>query len=179
MKSKLLITLLICMFGLTACSSGFEEGMKDAMEETQEETENESDQNVISEGSEETKDTQEEESSEESEEDPLGFNVMFSSTYKNDVTGNWRLARIAEDIDIENYAEEYYKNYFESDDEIHIIINFTRNTTTRINKMGNLLDVTIMDYVDGEEHDAKVACSGTLIAEYHVNLDSGEISKIQ
>lgn len=108
----------------------------------------------------------------------LGFNVMFSKTYRNDTTGNWRLARIAEDIKIEEYALDYYNNYFESDDEIHIIINFTLNTTTRIAVMENLLDVSIMEYVDKEEHDAKLACSGMLLAEYYINIESGEIEKI-
>ena len=45
--------------------------------------------------------------------------------------------------------------------------------------MGNLLNVTTMEYVDKEEHDAKLACSGTLLSEYHVNIDNGEIEKIQ
>ncbi len=118
-------------------------------------------------------------SAQESESDPLGFNVMFSKTYRNDTTGNWRLARIAENINIEEYAVDYYNNYFESDSEIHIIINFTLNTTTRITVMGNHLDVSIMDYVDKEEHDAALACSGTLLKEYHVNIDTGEIEEIQ
>ena len=112
-------------------------------------------------------------------EDPLGFNVSFSDTYRNDVTGNWRLARIAENINIEEYAVDYYNNYFESDSEIHIVINFTLNTTTRITVMGNLLDITTMEYVDKEEHDAKLACSGALLNEYHVNIDTGEIEQIQ
>ena len=111
--------------------------------------------------------------------EPLGFNVMFSKTYRNDATGNWRLARIAENINIEDYAIDYYNNYFESDSEIHIIINFTLNTTTRITVMGNILDVCIMDYVDKEEHDASLACSGTLLKEYHVNIDTDEITEIQ
>jgi len=117
--------------------------------------------------------------SEPKDENPLEFNVMFSDTYQNDVTGNWRLARIAENINIEEYAVDYYNNYFESDSEIHIIINFTLNTTTRITVMGNLLDVSIMEYVDKEEHDAKLACSGVLLKEYHVNIDTGEIEEIQ
>ena len=115
----------------------------------------------------------------ESESDPLGFNVTFSKTYRNDTTGNWRLARIAENINIEEYAVDYYNNYFESDTEVHIIINFSLNTTTCITVMGNLLDVTIMEYVDKEEHDAVIACTGTLLKEYHVNIDTGEIEEIQ
>ncbi len=111
--------------------------------------------------------------------DPLGFNVVFSDTYRNDVTGNWRLARIAENINIEEYAVDYYNYYFKSDSEIHIIINFTLNTTTSITVMGNLLDVTTMEYVNKEEHDAALACSGMLLSEYHVSIDTGEIEKIQ
>lgn len=109
----------------------------------------------------------------------IDFDVSFSDTYRNDVTGNWRLSRIAEDINIEEYAVDYYNNYFKSDSEVHIIINFTLNTTTSITVMGNLLDVTTTEYVDKEEHDAKLACSGTLLSEYHVNIDTGEIEKIQ
>lgn len=112
-------------------------------------------------------------------EDPLGFNVVFSSTYRNDTTGNWRLARIAENINIEEYALDYYNNYFKADNEVHIIVNFTLNTTTRITVMGNLLDVSILEYVDKEEHDAKIACSGMLLSEYHVNIETGEIEQIQ
>lgn len=109
----------------------------------------------------------------------IDFDVTFSDTYRNDVTGNWRLARIAEDINIEEYAVDYYKSYFKSDSEVHIIINFTLNTTTCITVMGDLLDVTTTDYVDKEEHDAKLACSGTLLNEYFVNMGTGEIEKIQ
>lgn len=112
-------------------------------------------------------------------ENALDFDISFSDTYRNDMTGNWRLARIAEDINIEEYAVDYYNNYFKSDSEVHIIINFTLNTTTCITSMGNILDVTTMEYVDKEEHDAKLACSGTLLSEYHVNIDTGEIEKIQ
>lgn len=127
---------------------------------------------------EETEDTTSTETEQEIE-NPLGFNVMFSDTYQNDVTGNWRLARISENIDIEKIALDYYNNYFKADNEIHIIINFTLNTTTRITAMGNLLDVAIMEYVDNEEHDAVLACSGMLLNEYHVNIDTGEIEEIK
>lgn len=112
-------------------------------------------------------------------ENPLGFNVPFRKSYPNDVTGNWRLAMISENINIEEYALNYYTNYFEADTEVHIIVNFTLNTTTRITVIGNLLDVTTTEYVDTEENDAKIACSGMLLSEYHINIDTGEIEKIQ
>lgn len=115
----------------------------------------------------------------EDNKNPLGFDVDFSSSYRNDVTGRWRLARIAENKPIEEYVLDYYHNYFESDDEVHIIINFTLNTTNRILVFGNLLDVATMEYVDKEEHDAKIACSGMLLSEYLINIDTGEIEEIQ
>lgn len=80
---------------------------------------------------------------------------------------------------MQDYALDYYKKYFKSDDEIHAIVNFNYNTTTKISVMGNLLDVTVYEYVDKEEHDAKLLFSGMLLKEYHVNIDTGEIQEIQ
>lgn len=97
----------------------------------------------------------------------------------NDVTGNWRIASIAENIEMQDYALDYYKEYFKSDDEIHAIVNFNYKTTTKISVMGNLLDVSVYEYVDKEEHDAKLLFSGMLLKEYHVNKDTGKIEEIQ
>lgn len=97
----------------------------------------------------------------------------------NDVTGNWRIASIAENIEMQDYALDYYKEYLKSDDEIHAIVNFNYKTTTKISVMGNLLDVSVYEYVDKEEHDAKLLFSGMLLKEYHVNKDTGEIEEIQ
>ena len=72
----------------------------------------------------------------------------------NDVTGNWRIATIAENIEMQDYALDYYKEHFKSDDEIHAIVNFNYKTTTKLSVMGNLLDVSVYEYVDKEEHDA-------------------------
>lgn len=101
------------------------------------------------------------------------------SKVRNDVTGNWRISTIAESIDIQEYVVSYYYKYFTSDTEIHAIVNFTYNTTTKISVMGNSLDVCIYDYVDGEEHDAKLLFGGTLLKEYLVDIDNGNIEEIQ
>lgn len=97
----------------------------------------------------------------------------------NDVTGNWRITTIAENIQMQDYALDYYKEYFKSDNEIHAIVNFNYKTTTRISVMGNLLDVAVYEYVNKEEHDAKLLFSGMLLKEYHVNKYTGEIEKIR
>lgn len=106
----------------------------------------------------------------------LSFNV---TNVRNDVTGNWRIALIAESIDMTEYALNYYEKYFESDDEVHAIVNFSYNTTTRINVLGNLLNVTVFEYVDGEEHDAKTLFTGMILGDYFVNKETGEIEEIQ
>lgn len=105
--------------------------------------------------------------------------INFQDEYRNDSTGKWRLATTSDSFDIQKYALSYYYNYFKSDDEIHILVNFTRMTTTRMAVAGNVLDVSIHEYTKGEEHDANKALSGILLNEYHVNMDTGKISKIQ
>lgn len=111
-----------------------------------------------------------------SEFDNINFVVR---NVRNDVTGNWRITTIAESIETQNYALDYYNKYFEGDEEIHAIVNFTYNTTSKISVMGNLLDVTIYEYVDKEEHDAKLLFSGMVLDEYFIDIDSGEILNAQ
>ena len=112
---------------------------------------------------------------------PIDFDITVEPTdFPKDTTGKWRKTMIAESgIEFQNYALNYYKKYFKSDDEVHVIYNFSTKTVTCITCMGNLLSVRIMDYVDKEEHDASAACGGTLLAEYHVNIETGVIEKIQ
>lgn len=105
--------------------------------------------------------------------------ITFFGDYQNDVTGNWKRATTSAIFDPQDYALSYYDTYFGSNDETHFIVNFTMNTTTRISNIGGVLDVSIYDYVDGEEHDADKACSGTLLNEYNVDIGTGEITKIQ
>lgn len=105
--------------------------------------------------------------------------VFFETSVREDVTGNWRLARVATEKQIETYALEYYTSYFQSDDEIHAIINSTLNTTNKLTKTSpDILDVVVYDYVDKEEHDANILFSGTVLANYQINISTGEINQI-
>ncbi len=114
---------------------------------------------------------------EESTKKDITFSV---SDVPNDVTGNWRIATIAENIQMEDYALDYYKKYFKNDSEIHAIVNFNYNTTTKILVLNSSqLDVCVYDYVDKEEHDAKLLFSGTLLSEFTVDKQTGEIEKIR
>ena len=111
----------------------------------------------------------------------IDFDITAEPTdFPKDTTGKWRKTMIAESgIEFQNYALNYYKKYFKSNDEVHVIYNFSTRTVTCITCMGNLLSVRVMDYVDKEEHDASAACGGTLLAEYQVNIETGAIEKIQ
>lgn len=108
------------------------------------------------------------------QENILDFLNIRISDVRNDVTGNWKICLIADSVNIENYALDYYNTYFENENEIHAIVNFTYGTTSKIMKLGNILNVAIYEYVDKEEHDAKILFSGMLLKEYYINADTGE-----
>lgn len=106
---------------------------------------------------------------------PSGFNINFSSSVRNDVTGNWRLSTTSDSSVPAEYAVEYYETMFSSDDEIHAIWNATLGTTTRISVMGGMLFVDTLEYVDGEEHDAKLLFSGDLLDSKIIVIETGEL----
>ena len=112
------------------------------------------------------------------ESSPLDGISFRADKVRNDTTGKWRISLIAENIDMSEYALDYYKQYFTDDSEIHFIVNFNYNTTTKIMVVGGQLDVTVQDYVSKEEHDANILGSGTVLAEYLVDKETGEVEKI-
>lgn len=97
---------------------------------------------------------------------------------ENDVTGKWKLARIADDINIEEYALSYYNKYFEDGDIVHAIVNFNYRTTTKLSVIGDKLDVEVHEYVDKEEHDAKKLFSGMVYEHFQIYTDNGDIEKL-
>lgn len=102
----------------------------------------------------------------------------FYNSVPNDVTGKWRLATTSNAADITSYALNYYKAYFKSDDEIHGIVNKKAGTTCSLSVTGNTLNVISHSYVEGEENDAKMLFCGDVIAEYFINIETGEIEKL-
>ena len=150
----IIVVVLSAIFGSQGAEDGIEDGVNDTINSTQSQSEAKTN----------------------SEFDDINFVI---SKVRNDSTGNWKVSTIAESIDIQDYALDYYKKYFESDKEIHAIVNFNYNTTTKISVAGNLLDVTIHEYVDKEEHDAKLLFSGMVLKEYHVNMETGAVEEIQ
>lgn len=109
----------------------------------------------------------------------LDFDISVSK-FNNDKTGNWHCAKFAEaDIDFPYYALDYYNKYFTDDSEVHVVYNFSLKTVYRITCHDGDLYVTALDYVDKEEHDAALACSGTVLADYIVHVDTGEVEKTE
>ena len=95
---------------------------------------------------------------------------------RNDTTGNWRELVVYSGKSIDkDLAIAYANAYFESDQEVHFIVNLYLRSTTTINKYGNLLYVTCHEYQDKEEHDAKELGGGMVLDEFAVDLDTGEL----
>lgn len=107
------------------------------------------------------------------------LDITFYKSVRNDKTQKWRYAIFSKQVDIQEYVISYYKTYFQSDDEIHGIINFSNNTTTKLSTNGSILFCEIHDYVKDEEHDANLMFSGTLLSSYQIDIATGEITKIQ
>lgn len=107
------------------------------------------------------------------------IDILFSESVNEDVTGKWRLTRVSTGTQIQDYALEYCNSFFQSDDEIHAIVNFTLNTTNKLTKItSDTLDIVVFDYVKEEELSAKTLFSGTILANYQINISTGEITQI-
>lgn len=106
------------------------------------------------------------------------YSLIYNGEVRNDNTGNWRYSGYTENDSQETFASEYYKAFFEDDKEIHAVINFTNKTTAKLAVVGEKIDVTIYEYVDGEEHDAKELFSGDVLKQYFVNISDGSVEDI-
>lgn len=107
----------------------------------------------------------------------IDFDITFEDNFRNDTTGKWRKAMYAESNEFQDYALNYYDEYFQDDSEVHVVYNFTTNAVYCITNVSGMLSVNVTEYVKGEEHDAKLACSGTHLATYMVYLDNGVVEK--
>ena len=81
--------------------------------------------------------------------------TWLTSSVKNDTTGKWRVAECLTDQQPNEWAKQYYDGYFESDDEVHAVVNFTLNTTNAVRVEGDQIVIDVHDYVQGEEHDER------------------------
>ncbi len=92
----------------------------------------------------------------------------------NDTTGNFMVATTTGGALGDDETVEYYKTCFQNDQQIHYLVNFSTNTTTKLSIVGGMLDRTVYEYADGEEHDAKKIGSGLVLGEDYFNKTTGE-----
>lgn len=109
--------------------------------------------------------------------DVLGGTTFYENV-RNDVTGRWRELVFYSSENIVDHAVEYYNAYFSSDDEVHIAVNLGLKTTSVMNVSGGVMYVDVHEYIDKEEHDAKVLGGGDLLKSYTVNLETGETEDV-
>jgi len=114
-----------------------------------------------------------------SDKDIAEIHTTNYDTVRNDVTEKWKCVVLAENnFDITEYALSCYNNFFDSDETILAVINLTTKTSTNISKVAGNLYVSEYEYVDGEEHDAKIMFSGMHLVDYVVYIDNGDIEKV-
>lgn len=105
-----------------------------------------------------------------------GIEFWFSDSVINDETGKWKISTMSDTADITEYAVGYYQKLFSSDDEIHAIINYATNTTASLSmQQAGTLNISVYEHLDEEEHDAANLFGGALLAEYEINVETGEI----
>ncbi len=105
--------------------------------------------------------------------------ITFFNSVSSDATGKWRLALVNIAQQPENYALDYYRKMFKSDDEVHFIINVGYNTTTSISKYGNMLMLDVHEHISKEETDANKLGAGMLLRSFIVYLDNGDIEELE
>lgn len=108
-----------------------------------------------------------------------GISITYYSKVRNDSTGNWRLAVIHDGSDLKDYVVDFYNEFVVDDAEVFGIVNLGKQTTARVSRvMPDTLDVSVMEYVDGEEHDANVLFSGMEMDHFWINTETGEVDPL-
>ena len=162
----LIAIIVLCIIGIIASPSDDKKDDSNPKQNTE-----------VTEQASETTEPKTEEKDEPAEID--GVDIIFSDTVRNDKTGNWRLAKVTGDKSAEEYAADYYKQYFKADNEVHAVVNFTLNTTACITCVGDTLNVRIYEHIKDEEQYAENLFTGTKYAEYNVDKNTGDVEKVE
>ena len=96
-----------------------------------------------------------------------------SSFVRGDTTGKWRICKVANATPPTEYAVDYARAYM-TDGDVHFVVNFSLNTTTMYNLLGNIVEAKTTEYVDKEEHDASVIGAGMVLTDNYYNIETGE-----
>ena len=123
----LIAIIVLCIIGIIASPSDDKKDDSNPKQTEQQNTE-------VTEQASETTEPKTEEKDEPAEID--GVDIIFSDT-------------------AEEYAADYYKQYFKADNEVHAVVNFTLNTTACITCVGDTLNVRIYEHIKDEEQYAE------------------------
>ena len=106
--------------------------------------------------------------------------ITFQDSMHNDVTGTWRLARVLSTHPITDYIQYYYENYMVPHEGVHVVVDFGLKTTAILNYIDtmHLIDISIYEYVEGDELDAKACPQGMRLGWYQVNTDTWEVTEL-
>lgn len=169
----LIAIIILCVIGIIASPS-------DDKQDDKKQTQTEQTEKQNTEATEQDSENAEPETEEKDEVAEIeGVDIIFSETVRDDKTGNWRLAKVTGSKSAEEYAVDYYKQYFKADNEVHAVVNYTLNTTACITCVGDTLNVRIYEHIEDEEQYAENLFTGTKYAEYNVNKSTGDVEKVE
>ncbi|MDE5769255.1 MAG: hypothetical protein K2H82_07705 [Oscillospiraceae bacterium] len=112
-----------------------------------------------------------------SNKDIADITAVFHKKVPNDVTGKWKCLVVDAMGSIPEYALSAYNKYG-ADASVFIMEDLTGRQCAVVTDLGDMLDVSIHEYVDKEHEDAKLMASGNLLAEYRIYKDNGDIVTI-
>ncbi len=59
-----------------------------------------------------------------------------------------------------------------------MVVNLGLKTTSALSVSNGIMYLDVHEYIDGEEHDAKVLGSGDLLKSYIIDINTGEIEDL-
>ena len=86
----------------------------------------------------------------------------------------WFVSQYDNPIEFTEYALSYADTYI-ARGETHWIINKVANTSTSVYDTGDILYVTVYEYIEDEEMDVETLGTGTPLFDYQIYKDNGDI----
>lgn len=103
--------------------------------------------------------------------------ISFFFSYTGDNTGKWKRATINTYASTQDYIIPYYVEYFNAEDETHVIFNRTMRTETLVSVVGKSLWVRIY-HADRISVNAVNVGTGSFLEAYFIDTDTGEVTDI-
>lgn len=150
----LLVIIIACIILIFMPSNGDSENQADTtaqttQESTQADSSDENAEEIAESSSESEIETEDSETRKSGSYDLDEMSIIYSDSVRDDKTGNWRLAKVTGAKSAEEYALDYYNEFFTEDSELHAIVNYDLNTTACLTVISGNINVRIYEHVDG------------------------------